>query len=89
MDMNFLFYLLYQINLIKLSKLEITFIILQKYHAFLQTIQTTTEKKNFYVSYNFNDKSCQNLSLFASPMKLKVVLSATILKWNKVFDMRT
>ena len=45
MDMNFLFYLLYQINLIKLSKLEITFIILQKYHAFLQTIQTTIEKK--------------------------------------------
>ena len=45
MDMNFLFYLLYHINLIKLLKLEITFIILQKYHAFLQTIQTTIEKK--------------------------------------------
>ena len=45
MGMNSLFYMLYQINAIKLSKLEIAFSILQKYHAFLQTIQTNIKKK--------------------------------------------
>ena len=48
MDMNFLFYLLYQINLIKLSKLEITFIIFQKYHAiFANNTNYHREKKSF------------------------------------------